>query len=228
MSNIVTANFINTRSIVTEEIWQWNYGQILRIQGLNLPRAVEVHFSINSLSKTRIGTTIDNVTDVAIPDSVLEESGRLRVYLYMHTGDDDGETEYEITIQVKARAEPEAYDSDDDETALREAIALLQSDLVTTAEDREAAQQAKADAIQAKEDAETAKDAAQEAQEAAESAKIDAEEALRQITNKADEIVEAGEAAESRIESANQAAEDLEAVIGAIGFYIDEDGDICQ
>lgn len=228
MSNIVTANFINTRSIVTEEIWQWNYGQILRIQGLNLPRAVEVHFSINSLSKTRIGTTIDNVTDVAIPDSVLEESGRLRVYLYMHTGDDDGETEYEITIPVKARAEPEAYDSDDDETALREAIALLQSDLVTTAEDREAAQQAKADAIQAKEDAETAKDAAQEAQEAAESAKIDAEEALRQITNKADEIVEAGEAAESRIESANQAAEDLEAVIGAIGFYIDEDGDICQ
>lgn len=228
MSNIVTANFINTRSIVTEEIWQWNYGQILRIQGLNLPRAVEVHFSINSLSKTRIGTTIDNVTDVAIPDGVLEESGRLRVYLYMHTGDDDGETEYEITIPVKARAEPEAYDSDDDETALREAIALLQSDLVTTAEDREAAQQAKADAIQAKEDAETAKDAAQEAQEAAESAKIDAEEALRQITNKADEIVEAGEAAESRIESANQAAEDLEAVIGAIGFYIDEDGDICQ
>lgn len=28
------------------EIWQYNYGQILRIQGLNLPPAVEVDFSL--------------------------------------------------------------------------------------------------------------------------------------------------------------------------------------
>jgi hypothetical protein len=102
MSNIVIAKFGNTKSIVTDEIWQWNYGQILRIQGLKLPRAVEVHFSMGNASKTRIGTTIDNVTDVVIPDSLIEQSGRLKAYVYLHVGDDDGETEYEITIPVKA------------------------------------------------------------------------------------------------------------------------------
>lgn len=27
-------------------LWQWDYGQVLRIQGLNLPKAVEIHFSL--------------------------------------------------------------------------------------------------------------------------------------------------------------------------------------
>lgn len=27
-------------------LWQWDYGQILRIQGLNLPDFVEVHFAL--------------------------------------------------------------------------------------------------------------------------------------------------------------------------------------
>lgn len=27
-------------------LWQWDYGQVLRIQGLTLPTAVEIHFSL--------------------------------------------------------------------------------------------------------------------------------------------------------------------------------------
>lgn len=228
MSNIVIAKFTNTTSIVTEEIWQWNYGQILRIQGLNLPRAVEVHFSIGNLSKTRIGTTIDGVTDVAIPDSILEVSGRAKAYVYLHVGDDDGETEYEITIPVKARAEPEEYDAEEDVNALREAIALLQDDLVQTGADREAAEGAKNDAEAAKRDAESARDTASQHKTDAEAAKRDAEAALASIAQKERDITAAGQAAEGRIASANAAAASLERTIGAIGLYIDADGDICQ
>ena len=35
------------RTAEVKGIWQWDYGQILRIQGLNLPAAVEIHFSLD-------------------------------------------------------------------------------------------------------------------------------------------------------------------------------------
>ncbi|MCI7098106.1 MAG: hypothetical protein MR966_04140, partial [Lachnospiraceae bacterium] len=48
-------------------LWQYNYGQTLRIQGLSLPPAVEIHFSLQQSggeAVTRIGITKDGVTDV--------------------------------------------------------------------------------------------------------------------------------------------------------------------
>ncbi len=56
-------------------LWQWDYGQTLRIQGLDLPTAAEIHFSLQQSggeAVTRIGTTRDGVTEVVIPDSLLE------------------------------------------------------------------------------------------------------------------------------------------------------------
>ena len=44
----------------TTGLWQYDYGQILRIQGLNLPKAVEIHFSLTESSGdslTLFGTT---------------------------------------------------------------------------------------------------------------------------------------------------------------------------
>lgn len=272
MSNIVIAKFENTRSVVTDEIWQWNYGQILRIQGLRLPRATEVHFSMGNVSKTRIGTTTDNVTDAVIPDSLIEQSGRLKAYVYLHVGEDDGETEYEITIPVKARAEPEEYDSQEEYTALVQAIELLQDDLETTAADRAAAEAAADAAIDAKDDAIAAKNAAEGYKDDAAAAKRDAESALESVNRKAQDVTDtanaairdigdtktaaersinetktsavdtvnnkanaavrditaAGNSAEGKIGDAVAAAASLEATIGAIGLYIDSDGDICQ
>ena len=95
--------------------WQYDYGQILRIQGLNLPKVVEIHFSLEETggtSVTRIGTTKDSVTDVPIPDSMLEneESDQnYNVYAFVFlTTRNSGNTEYRIKIPVKARPKPEA------------------------------------------------------------------------------------------------------------------------
>lgn len=63
-------------------------------------------------SVTRIGTTKDSVTDVPIPDSMLEneESDQnYNVYAFVFlTTRNSGNTEYRIKIPVKARPKPEA------------------------------------------------------------------------------------------------------------------------
>lgn len=115
MSNIVIAVFRDGGYCRVRNVWQYDYGQILRIQGLTLPPAVEIHFSLSEAggeAVTRIGITKDNVTDVIIPDSLLENNGateNYNIYAYVYLTDlGSGETEYKITISVKARPKPEA------------------------------------------------------------------------------------------------------------------------
>ena len=48
--NITTATFDNDSFTSVYGVWQWDYGQILRIEGLQLPPVVEVHFSLQEKS----------------------------------------------------------------------------------------------------------------------------------------------------------------------------------
>lgn len=121
---IVIANFVNENT--TKEIfgvWQYNYGQILRIQGLALPPAVEIHFSLQETggtSITRIGITKDGVTEVPIPDSMLENgdvANDYSIYAFIYLTDEtSGQTEYRITLKVKARPKPEVLGGQDEPT----------------------------------------------------------------------------------------------------------------
>lgn len=115
MSNIVTAVFQDDEQYCrVRNVWQYDHGQILRIQGLTLPAAVEIHFSLSDTGGeaiTRVGVTKDSVTDVIIPDSMLENDGateNYNIYAYIYlTEPGSGETEYKITISVKTRPRPE-------------------------------------------------------------------------------------------------------------------------
>lgn len=144
-------------------LWQWDYGQVLRIQGLNLPKAVEIHFSLQESggqSVTRIGMTKDGVTDVVIPDSMLENEeavGSYDIYAFIYLTDDtSGQTEYKICMPVKARPKPEAFDKPEDEEIFQEAITAVResADRAETAEQKAAehAEQTKLDAIKTGED----------------------------------------------------------------------------
>lgn len=123
MNNIVFANFEcnETNKIVSQKVWQWNYGQILRIQGLDLPDAVEIHFSLQESGGTavrRIGVTKDGVTDVVIPDFILENEGIERDYtayafIYLST-EESGQTEHRIELNIKSRPEPEGSTGSDE------------------------------------------------------------------------------------------------------------------
>lgn len=102
-------------------LWQYSYGQVLRIQGLSLPPAVEIHFALQEKggsAVTRIGATENGITDVVIPDSMLKNDGLAadyKIYAWIYfTSEESGETKYMITLQVKSRPEPETYDADED------------------------------------------------------------------------------------------------------------------
>lgn len=133
MSNISIATFqCGSRSCKLYGLWQYDYGQILRIQDLVLPPAVEIHFSLTEkggTSVTRVGTTKDGVTDVVIPDSLLENDDASQdywIYAFVYlTDDDSGSTEYKIAMKVKSRPRPEAIDRPEDQELFREAIAAV-------------------------------------------------------------------------------------------------------
>ncbi len=156
---MVIVNFEDENYKRVTGLWQWDYGQVLRIQGLNLPKAVEIHFSLQESggqSVTRIGMTKDGVTDVVIPDSLLENEeslGNYDIYAFIYLTDDtSGQTEYKICMPVKARPKPEAFDKPEDKELFEEAIKAVNASATRaeTAEQKSAqhAQQTKLDAQQ--------------------------------------------------------------------------------
>lgn len=160
---MVIANFKNDSHPIVYGASQWNYGEVLRIQGLNLPKAVEIHFSLEKTAGQaipRIGTTKDGVTDVVIPDSLLENEGELQdyfVYAWIYLTDaTSGRTEHSLSLKVKARSKPEIPGGDDNADPFREAIEEVNNaaDRAETAEKQagEYAEQTKADAIKTGED----------------------------------------------------------------------------
>lgn len=126
--NMITANVLGTYTTVSG-VWQYDYGQILRIQGLNLPPAVEIHFSFQERGGKaipRVGTTKDGVTDVVIPESFLEnndttEDYKIYVFIYRRN-ENSGQTEYKITLSVKSRPKLEPYDKPEDAKLFQKAI----------------------------------------------------------------------------------------------------------
>lgn len=154
---MIIANFEDENYKRVTGLWQWDYGQVLRIQGLNLPNAVEIHFSLQESggeAKKRVGFTKDGVTDVVIPESMLENEEAIddyNAYAFVYlTGDTSGQTEYKICMPVKARPKPEAFDKPEDEEIFQEAIKAV-NDAADRAEESERqaaehAEQTKADA----------------------------------------------------------------------------------
>lgn len=188
MNNIIIVKLDSTYTAVYSGIWQWNYGQILRFQGGNLPKVVEVHFSLQNKggdSITRIGTTIDGATDVPIPDSFLENGGRAqdyKIYAFIYLDDGTaGNTEYKIEMSVKSRPKPEVPGTPEEPELFRETVKAV-NDAADRAEQAE--QNAKASAIEAGKYAASASESAV----AAEKTK---EDTLKEVGEKKQEAIEA-------------------------------------
>ena len=157
------------------DLWQWDYGQTLRIQGVKLPAAVEVQFSTTERigeTVTRIGVTQEGVTEVPIPDTLLEGNGVSHdyvIYAFIYVEDAaSGKTEHKIAMNVRARPKPEAHATPEEGELFRQAIATVSesADRAESARDL-----AEGSARTAQGSAEAAEQAKNEAVEAAESIK---------------------------------------------------------
>lgn len=115
--------------VTAETVWQYDYGDELRIFGLKLQPAVEIHFSLTEKggeSVPRVGVTKDNTTIVTIPDTMLENgdtSVDYNVYAWIYLADSEsGHTEYKIRIPVCARAKPAPHDTPAEAELFQKAI----------------------------------------------------------------------------------------------------------
>ena len=144
-------------------LWQYDFGQVLRIQGGNLKSAVEIHFSLQETggeAVTRIGTTKDGVTDVVIPDTMLindDIDDKYNIYVFIYIADrESGETEKKFALEVKSRPKPEAFDATEDKKLFEEAIKAVNesAERAESAEKQagEYAEQTKSDAQQTTQD----------------------------------------------------------------------------
>lgn len=122
MSRIVTATFApgSRYTQVKNALWQYDYGVTLRLQGLELPAAVEVHFATverGGESETRIGVTTDGVTEVKIPNALLEldRTQDYNIYAFVYLADEtSGHTEYKICMTVRSRPKTGKPSQDED------------------------------------------------------------------------------------------------------------------
>lgn len=157
------------------DLWQWDYGQTLRIQGVKLPAAVEIQFSTTERigeTVTRIGVTKEGVTEVPIPDTLLDGNGAshdyvIYAFIYVENAA-SGKTEHKIAMNVRARPKPEIHGTPEEGELFRQAIATVSesADRAESARDL-----AEGSARTAQGSAEAAEQAKNEAVEAAESIK---------------------------------------------------------
>lgn len=147
---MVRANFTDGNNYTEAPgLTQWDYGQVLEIHGLDLPKAVEIHFAIYDCPDDaiiRIGNTVDKITRAAIPEKIMEQSQCAVAYVYV-SDTQSGETVRTVYMPMIPRQKPEAFDAPEDAELFKETI-----EMVNAAADR---------AELAKSDAETARDVAQ-------------------------------------------------------------------
>lgn len=197
------------------DLWQWDYGQTLRIQGVTLPAAVEIQFSTTERigeTVTRIGVTKEGVTEVPIPDTLLEGGGTTQDYtiyafVYIENGD-SGKTEYRVSMKVRARPKPEAHATPEEGELFRQAIVA-----VTESADR--AESARKSAEVSADEAKTSKENAETAVKNAEAFKTEAETARSGAVRAAMESTDAKNSAEKSRAAAEKAKQDAEATKAA-------------
>lgn len=158
---MVTASFKEgQKTAITTSLQKYDYGEVLRIKGLSLPRYVAVQFAVDGMSEalpSSIGETVEDVTDVLIPNSLLRSNIKpwnynIMAYVYIVSGS-SGKTEYTITIPVKWRPKTGDDQAADDDVAAVIGSAVEKMNTATTKAEN-AANQASATAEEIKADRE--------------------------------------------------------------------------
>lgn len=135
---------------------------------------------------SRVGTTVDGVTEVKIPDELLTHiaTSNYRIYAYIYLTDEtSGNTKYEITIPVRVRSKPTspAEDPETDPNLFRETVVAVNASAKRA---KMAEQNAKASATEAGKYAASASRSAVTAEKTK-------EDALRKVGEKKREAIEA-------------------------------------
>lgn len=138
--NVTTAAIASgaNTAIAQPSLAQWDQGQILKIEGVELPQSYQVEFSGGGTVRTvpMIGTA----EGVQIPNKLLQSSHPITAHIVLHEDVTDRETEYWITIYVRPRQAPETVEIDPaDISIIDQTIAAAQQAVATSTAQAEAA-----------------------------------------------------------------------------------------
>lgn len=228
--NILTATFKPGARVCTPDKKgvQYDYGQVLKIAGLDLPDAFEVHFA-NTGDTTTITQIAQNGV-VEIPDQFFRSSKQINAYIFLHDGETDGETEYKITIGVLPRpAISDEEPTPEEQSAITQAIAALQSAVSQTAQsETNAAASAESAATSASEASMSAQNAADSETTAGEMAQV-AEASAVEAAGSASAAAQSASAAATSEDNAEDSAEEArrykelaEQIAGTAGYMFME------
>ena len=113
----------------TDNLWQYDYGQILSITGLNLPKVVNIDFSLTDgkgESITQVGMTNNGVTQVKIPNILLKNENTQKdysIYAFIYVSDGEkGNTVRKIVIPVRNRPVPKDVVTPEEEKIFDEVV----------------------------------------------------------------------------------------------------------
>ncbi len=101
---MIVADIFEKNMAQAEGLYQWDYGQYLMVDGMDIPDDTEVQFYQALRSST--GKIKDG--KVHIPDMMLQNAAEITAYVYV-CQPDSGETVLKIRLPVKARPKPEDY-----------------------------------------------------------------------------------------------------------------------
>lgn len=241
MDNIIDIELTGRSTRRDQKLWQYDYGQVLRIAGKEFPKVAEVQFSLQQSgghTLDRIGTSNNGLLTVQIPNELLQNKGTTSdytIYAFVYlSGDGYGNTKYMIQLPVESRPEPTdpSEDPSVDPSIFEDAINAVNA----SAERAETAEKsAKESADKAKEYAESAGKSKEDVEKARDSAisaiGIEKESALRGIESKTVEslqkIQSQTEASQNSIkQSIADATEKKTELDGAIGNATDAKGNL--
>lgn len=194
MDNIIDIELTGRSTRRDQKLWQYDYGQVLRIAGKEFPKVTEVQFSLQQSgghTLDRIGTSNNGLLTVQIPNELLQNKGTTSdytIYAFVYlSGDGYGNTKYMIQLPVESRPEPTDPSEDPtiDPSIFKDAINSVNA----SAERAETAEKsAKESADKAKEYAESAGKSKGDVEKARDNAisaiGIEKESALRDIESK--------------------------------------------
>ena len=146
-TKIIKAAFISGfRRTVTRNLYQYDYGQKLIFEGLDLPAFYEVHFA-NSECAAESTVMIGDATGVDVPDEYLATGESVFAWVFLHETGTDGETRYTVEIPVISRPEiPYIEPTPAQKDAIDQAIEALNAAVGVAEENAEKADQSAEDA----------------------------------------------------------------------------------
>lgn len=111
---------------IKDDVWQYDFGQILQIEGLPLPPVVEVHYANKGkdIALPQTGVTEGGITTAPIPNEILEEKGAFTAYIFVTDGE-SGETCYTINGYVNKRPPVKGFNAPEDQEILHAAVGAV-------------------------------------------------------------------------------------------------------